>query len=637
MRTRIDGVDLAALVRAAQGGDKGAWAELVGRFQDRALAMALGFSGNWDTAGDVAQEALRLAYLHLGELVEPIAFPAWFARVTRTACARARRAGGPDHLSLDAAEVLTTAEPDPAEQVVQKEQAASVRSAIEQLAGPERTVIALFYLAEMSLPEIAEFLGIGLSAAKKRAVTARRHLKELMPMAEEALAAARPSRTNDLRDTVLLFAAIHRQDAETVTRLVAARPSLARATEDWTPEEATSASIGYAGHATALIRAAETGQVELARVLIDAGAPVDDRCGCAGGETPLWAASVAGKADMVAFLLDGGADPNISAFRGATPLHAAIQRSRHHVVRLLLAAGADPGRPDDGGRSPADWARLGSPPPPGRNGEFVWTGIRAIDLFSPIRRGSLQWWPAAYGLGQYIVVATVSAALSEDVWYLGFDQPHVDAHSIRHGLEETGLGGHVDLARRELRSPERRRWFTEVLERLSRAPGMARVVVCLVDAGHSHDVEVALPALRSDPNVLSTIVVEPFVGDYPQPGAEPPEGYDLQVSFDRRRVRSGLYPAIHPATSVSRWWPSARHKQLANEVRSRLAAYDRVDPELSLPDPETLSVPEARIAQDLLRYLAQPFTIAEPFSSEPGQLTGYPQLLDDVERLLEQR
>jgi RNA polymerase sigma factor (sigma-70 family) len=634
---KIDVVDLAAVVRAAQEGDEAAWAELVGRFQDRAMAIAVGLSGNWDVARDIAQDAFRLTYLHLGELQEPAAFPAWFARLARTASARTRRAIRPHELALAAAPPLAVSPLDPAEQVVEKEEAAKVRLAIEGLPGQERTVIALFYLAEMSLPEIAEFLGIGLSAAKKRAATARRHLKELMPMAEEALAAARPSRTNELRDTVLLFAAIHRQDAETVTRLVTPRPSLARASEDWTAEEAASASIGYAGHATALIRAAETGRVELARVLIGAGAPVDDRCGCAGGETPLWAASVAGKADMVAFLLDEGADPNTSAFRGATPLHAAIQRGRHDVVRLLLAAGADPGRPDDGGRSPADWARLSSPAPSGSDGEFVWTGIRAIDLLSPTRRGSLQWWPAAYGLGQYIVVAAVSAALAHDVWYLGFDQVHVDAASIRHGLEETGLGGHVDLAPRHLRPPERRRWFTESLERLSRAPAKARVAVCVVDAGHLHDVEVALPGLRSDPTVFTTIVVEPFTGAYTQPGPEPPEGFEQQVSFDRRRVRSGLYPAIQPATSVSRWWPSDRHRELADEVRGRLGAYDLVDPELSLPDPATLLVPEARIAQDLLRYLAQPFTIAEPFTSEPGQVTAYPELLDDVERLLERR
>ncbi|MBO0713766.1 MAG: sigma-70 family RNA polymerase sigma factor [Acidimicrobiales bacterium] len=634
MGTKIDVVDLAGVVRAAQQGDEAAWEDLVGRFQDRAVAMALGLSGCWDMAGDVVQDAFRLAYLHLGELREPVAFPAWFARLTRTACARARRTARPHQLASAAGAPLCVSPLDPAEEVVEKEEAARVRSAIEQLPGQERTVVALFYLAEMSLAEIAEFLGIGLSAAKKRAVTARRHLKELMPMAEEALAAARPSRTDALRATVLLFSAIHRQDAETVTRLVAAQPSLARAIEDWTPEEAASASIGYAGHATALIRAAETGQVDLARVLIDAGAPVDDRCGCPGGETPLWAASVAGKADMVSFLLQAGAEPNTSAFRGATPLHTAIQRGRHEVARLLLAAGADPGRPDDGGRRPADWGRLSSPRPSASRGEFVWTGVRAVDLFSPIRRGSLQWWPAAVGLGQYVVVAAVSAALADDVWYLGFDQPHVDAASIRHGLEETALGGHVDLAPRHLRPPERRRLFTRALERLSRAPAKARVVVCLVDAGHRHDVEVALPGFRSDPTVLTTIVVEPFLGAYPQPGLEPPESYDQQVSFDPRRVRSGLYPAIHHATSVSRSWPSDRHRDLANEVRRRLSAYDLVDPELSLPDPATIPVPEARIAQGLLRYLAHAFTIGEPFTSVPGEVAAYPQLLDDVERLL---
>ncbi len=84
-------MDLEEVVTAAKGGDEEAWAQLVAWFQDRALAAALGWSGNWDSAADLAQDAFRLAYLHLEDLREPAAFPAWFGRVVRTACSRASR------------------------------------------------------------------------------------------------------------------------------------------------------------------------------------------------------------------------------------------------------------------------------------------------------------------------------------------------------------------------------------------------------------------------------------------------------------------------------------------------------------------------------------------------------------------
>ncbi len=53
---------------------------------------------------------------------------------------------------------------------------------LEALPEGERVVVALHHLAGLAYPEVATFLGIGLSAATKRAHVARRRLKELLPM-----------------------------------------------------------------------------------------------------------------------------------------------------------------------------------------------------------------------------------------------------------------------------------------------------------------------------------------------------------------------------------------------------------------------------------------------------------------------
>ncbi len=74
--------------------------------------------------------------------------------------------------------------------------------------------MALHYLAEMPYAEVADFLDITVAAAKKRAWSARARLKELVPMVSDALAAARPSRSEAFRDTILLFQCIHFRDAE---------------------------------------------------------------------------------------------------------------------------------------------------------------------------------------------------------------------------------------------------------------------------------------------------------------------------------------------------------------------------------------------------------------------------------------
>ena len=631
-------VDLQGLVRAARDGDPSAWAELVDRFQDRAMASALGWSGSWANAADIAQDAFRMAYEHLGELREPDAFGGWFAQLVRTACTRSVRRAGPATVAWpDGPELEDPGGPDPAEAIVRDEDAAAVRAAIEALPPTERVVVALFYLAEMSFPDIAGFLGIGLSAAKKRGFCARRHLKELLPMASEILAASRPSRTGQLRDTVLLFSAIHARDTQTVRRLVQSRPELATAAEDWTPLEAAEAEIGFSQRSSALIRAAETGVVEIAQVLLDAGAPVDGLCRCDGGETPLWAASVAGLSDMVLFLLSAGADPNAAAFRGATPLHVAVMRERHDIVRLLLEAGADADRADAGGRTPGDWARTRPGAAP-RSDEWLWTGIRTLDLFAPIRKGSLQWWPAAVGAGQFVITAAVHASLApEEIWYIGFDQRHVDANSIRHGLQECALAARIHLARRDLTPVERRRRLAESLALLQHSAAPTKVVVCLSDQGHAQDIDIILPGLRSDPSVLTTIVIEPSDTADPHPGSSPPEGFDMQVAFDRRRIRNRsefLLPAVEPLRTASREYPSDVHRVLAERARAALRGYEDLDPELGLGVPESDLPGEAAAAPSILRYLGQHLGIGEPFTSEPAEVTGYTELIGQMEVLL---
>jgi ankyrin repeat protein len=111
-----------------------------------------------------------------------------------------------------------------------------------------------------------------------------------------------------------------------------------------------------------LLGAAKNGDIETAKILLAAGARVNDSG--AGGTYPLPYAIITGKAAFARFLLDQGADPN-SAIDGVTALHAASgpvdpwlrgwQRrhgtkgsrriridDRVALVQALLAKGANP-------------------------------------------------------------------------------------------------------------------------------------------------------------------------------------------------------------------------------------------------------------------------------------------------------
>jgi ankyrin repeat protein len=93
------------------------------------------------------------------------------------------------------------------------------------------------------------------------------------------------------------------------------------------------------GGDTALMFAARVGDLASARLLVAAGANVNDQDAWGISATALAAHS--GHGELVEFLLAKGADPNAPG-PGFTALHEAIMRRDEKIVSALLAHGADP-------------------------------------------------------------------------------------------------------------------------------------------------------------------------------------------------------------------------------------------------------------------------------------------------------
>ena len=69
-----------------------AFTELVHAFQDLAIGIAFGWTGDIESARDVAQEAFMDAYRNIHQLRDPAAFPAWF-RSGSACCPRSHLRG----------------------------------------------------------------------------------------------------------------------------------------------------------------------------------------------------------------------------------------------------------------------------------------------------------------------------------------------------------------------------------------------------------------------------------------------------------------------------------------------------------------------------------------------------------------
>jgi F-type H+-transporting ATPase subunit beta len=481
-------------------------------------------------------------------------------------------------------------------------------------------------------------------------------------------------------DQVELFLAIRRGDSAAVADLLTKRPGLVRQHEDWPDAESHRARLPYAREATPLIRAAELGDLTIAKLLVAAGAPVDEMCGCSNGETPLWAAAVTDYPDVVAFLLEHGANPNAPGALGHTALHVAAMRGWPHLAQTLLAHGADPFLRDDTGRTPLEWAELKGhadvatllrEASTGTQGEraksretrdragesttdLCETGIKMIELFAPLRHGDLVLVDGDYGLGMVVLLGELSIALRERGYghalWTGFEQRLLDVRSLDHALGESGRRGMIQLAvvSRNLEDGEAEEELRRILGQWEHSVSQSdqnRLVVVFEATGLVAPVEAMQMILtRRAPIASTAFVVRPE--EFPPRGASKPEGLPpgvaAHLSFDAVRSRRGLFPALKAtalsSTNLSVEVVGPEHAQVAEEARHLLTRYERIDPELAFPDPKSLLSRQrttAIRAQRLHAFLTQPFFFGEPFTGKPGVRVSREATVQGAARILD--
>jgi F-type H+-transporting ATPase subunit beta len=662
----VTDTELQELVLAAQAGDADAFGQIVTRFERMAVAIGEHMLGDAHLARDAAQDAFVDAYLRLGSLRDPAAFPGWFRRIAHKHADRQLRHGAREWPLDDFGELSdgdALSESIEALYVQRR-----VRDALVGLPERQQALVNLFYLDGYSQQEIVDLLNLPLASVKKGLFLARKRLREEM----QDMTTVMPVKADDLKDKVQFFIALQQHDATRVKALLRAHPELMDARTEWGVLPNTNYwPLGY----TALHWAAATDDAKLLDALLEGalanGADVNVRTK-SWRATPLHIAAMMRRPDMTKRLLQAGANPGETDEGGHTPLHLAAYYGDAASARLLLDAAAPISVKDSSGRTALDWAvyrgqssiadalRAKSPLPlgeglgvgarqhiaPDRSTPILETGLKIIDFFAPLKRGGVNaiFTPKS-GVGK---VVTIEALIETMAWHYGghsiFLGVEKDGYTLRDmalQFHESGLTDAVTAV--YAKAGETASFKRAADEALAVAQARTGDMLLFADAAFiGQESPSPLPTGEGLGVGAQATVTLIWYGDYTA-GAEPQSfaNLDALVTFELWRAMNGLWPSIDPLHSRSSLTLNERHARLQRQARRLLRRFEDVRTILD-KDPRGLGAlatdddrRDVERARKLHAFFSQPLAVAELYTNLLGEYVPLTETLDGVEAILD--
>ena len=156
----------AELITRYLNGDKQAFGELVGRYQDFVYNLSLRLVGNTADAEDLTQEIFIQLLRKVGSWRRDAKFSTWLYRLAANQCRDRLRRRRPDTVSLEDND--PPGGDDPLAEVEARELKDQLAEALSRLSVGYRLVVVLRDVQGLSYEEIAESLDISLGTVKSR-------------------------------------------------------------------------------------------------------------------------------------------------------------------------------------------------------------------------------------------------------------------------------------------------------------------------------------------------------------------------------------------------------------------------------------------------------------------------------------
>jgi len=171
-----------ATVRRVRDGETEAFEDLVAAHAEAVYRMAAAATSDPGEAEDLTQTCFVEAFTRIGELRDGRRFAPWLFAIAHNRCRDWLRKHSRRPVLLADPSELSGADPpelpgNPESHAVSSARDEAIRRAVNSLPADYRAVVVLRYAGELSYAEIAEAMGIKLSAVKMRWHRARKMLQ----------------------------------------------------------------------------------------------------------------------------------------------------------------------------------------------------------------------------------------------------------------------------------------------------------------------------------------------------------------------------------------------------------------------------------------------------------------------------
>ena len=184
----------ANLIQRTLEGDQQAFAALVEKYQKQIHALAWQKIGDFHIAQEITQDAFLAAYQKLATLTHHSQFAGWLYVIARNKCKNWHRKKGLALQSLEETDPVELEEvyyseymTQQREEAANKKRRAIVQKLLSKLQESERTVVNMYYIAEMTCEDIGKFLGVSPNTVRSKLHRARNKMKKDETMIKENL------------------------------------------------------------------------------------------------------------------------------------------------------------------------------------------------------------------------------------------------------------------------------------------------------------------------------------------------------------------------------------------------------------------------------------------------------------------